>query len=1277
MMSNFFQRIYNYVQRRKWLIPFCFVLILSACGLSLWTSKLEEDITKILPNNEEIDKFNEGFLDSEMSNRMIVHLSTEKDSLSDELGEFCQLIVDSLSSPFYDEAIRSITYKMDASLFQNLSSNILENLPLFLEEEDYQVIEQSIQPDAIEERTYGAYKALLSPASFAFKDILRKDPLGFSNLVFEQLTNFQLDDNFELNNGYLITKDKKHLLFFISPLTKVNDSRNVNQLIKDIKGIGKHYEKNYSDIKFEYFGGPAIAAANSLRIKKDVSLTVSIALLSLLFIITYFYKDWKIFFYILLPVLAGAAAALAIIGFAKTNLSIIAIGVGSVLIGIGIDFSIHLFTHFKKTGNVREVFKDVSSPILLSAITTSTAFLCLYFVRSEALHDLGLFAALSVFCAAVFALLILPHFFSKKPQKVYKKTFIDKIAAYPYHKNKMLSIGILCLFAFCAFWAPNVAFEKNLNNINYMSQELLEAEENINSISDATKRGIYLISIGENLNEALDHSSNLEPKLKELKASGKIESFSTPNQLLSSERMQQEKIKRWKDFWTPEKIEFVERQIIEQTTKLKFKASAFSSFFDLLKKDFKPTGPQKLDEASGGLLKDYYAVKDENTTVTTMIRLDPEDKKHVHAAFAEREKLAIIDKEYIVHQFVDTLKTDFNKLVWISLLVVLILLHIVYGRPELAMVAFLPICFSWVITLGLMNLMDIKFNIVNIIITSFIFGLGIDYSIFVLRGLLQKYRTGEDNLTSYKTSILLSSFTTLIGIGVLIFAKHPALKSIASISLIGIFSVLLVTYILQPLIFNWLTEKNGEKRDYPLTLSNMGKTLWVYFTLAMGCLLLTVLGVILQLLFFIPIELRKTFFHHCIYWLSKAYIKVSFLSRVTYQNESKEDFSKPSLIVANHKSLIDTPLFFQLTPKVLIITNDWVNKSPLYRMICKFADFYSISRGADDLLNKLQDRVNKGYSIAIFPEGTRSKTEELLRLKKGSFYLAEKLQLDIVPMLIHGTLPFLSKGNFFGRASDITVRIKERIPHSSGKFGNDYSTFTKSFGKWFKEQYRIIRKDRETVDYHREEIIYNYIYKGPITEHYTRVKTRMEENYKIFDSIISHDSLITDLGCGLGHMTFFLGKTRPNRKFISMDYDCNKVEIANNCAIKTSNMRFSCADVRSFELENSDVFIISDMLHYLKPKEQFQLLERCLNKLNPGGKIILRDGDRDLEKRHEGTKWTEIFSTKMGFNKTANELHFISGQELKNWCVQRELKLSKLDETKFTSNVIFVIENTN
>ena len=107
------------------------------------------------------------------------------------------------------------------------------------------------------------------------------------------------------------------------------------------------------------------------------------------------------------------------------------------------------------------------------------------------------------------------------------------------------------------------------------------------------------------------------------------------------------------------------------------------------------------------------------------------------------------------------------------------------------------------------------------------------------------------------------------------------------------------------------------------------------------------------------------------------------------------------------------------------------------------------------------------------------------------------------------------------------------------------------------------------------------------------------------------------------------------------------------------------------------MFLLADVLHYLKEEDQWKVLENCVQNLNKAGKIIIRDGDADLKERHKGTRWTEIFSTKSGFNKTQNELCYLSGKALENWANSRGFKVEKIDETKHTSNIIFVLAKSD
>ncbi len=316
---------------------------------------------------------------------------------------------------------------------------------------------------------------------------------------------------------------------------------------------------------------------------------------------------------------------------------------------------------------------------------------------------------------------------------------------------------------------------------------------------------------------------------------------------------------------------------------------------------------------------------------------------------------------------------------------------------------------SWLWTLGVMGVMDIKFNIFNIIISTFIFGLGIDYSIFITRGLTQEYKTGVKLVGSYKTSILLSAFTTIVGIGVLIFAEHPALKSIATMSIIGIVSVVFVSFTIQPLMFNWLISSRREKGNVPMLLPNLIGSLAIFIVFLFGATFMTLLGII----FLIPPlkknKRRKLFYHYMIMFMSRIVVYIPLNVKKILINESHEDFSDPAVIIANHQSHIDIPLILMQHPKIIVLVNDWVYNNPYYGAVVRMADFYPVSGGFEDGLRSLKEKVADGYSVLVFPEGTRQKDCKIQRYHKGAFLLAQELQLDIVPLLLHGVGHVMTK----------------------------------------------------------------------------------------------------------------------------------------------------------------------------------------------------------------------------------------------------------------------------
>ena len=158
----------------------------------------------------------------------------------------------------------------------------------------------------------------------------------------------------------------------------------------------------------------------------------------------------------------------------------------------------------------------------------------------------------------------------------------------------------------------------------------------------------------------------------------------------------------------------------------------------------------------------------------TQVLLNNNIKQQVYDELQSNQNLVIYDRSYYTNQWVTTMNDDFNWILYVSSFLVFFALLVSFGRLELTLISFLPMFVSWFVILGLMAILGIEFNIINIILSTFIFGIGDDFSIFIMDGLQNKYRTGQKILESHKTAIFCSAFTIIVGMGALAFAQHPS-----------------------------------------------------------------------------------------------------------------------------------------------------------------------------------------------------------------------------------------------------------------------------------------------------------------------------------------------------------------------------------------------------------------------------------------------------------------------------------------------------------------------
>ncbi|UYQ93894.1 1-acyl-sn-glycerol-3-phosphate acyltransferase [Chitinophaga horti] len=1279
-MGNFFIAIYNFFNKRKTLLWLCAALSFAFVAFFASRIKLEEDITRILPRDQKIDRLQQFLQSSRFADKLVVTISQKDTSAAadpDSLTAFAAALSEQAQAQ-WQPYIKTIQAQTDDAAMLEVMGAIRENLPIFLEEKDYQRIDTLITTTQLQQTLASNYNTLLSPAGMVMKQMIRQDPVGISWLGVKKLQQLQYDEQFDLYDNFVVTKDLRHLMIFITPSNPPGATGKNAVFLAGLDKLVDSLHRVYPGVEASYFGATAVSVGNAQQLRQDTMFTQGITVVLLVILIGLFFRRKRAPLLVMMPVVFGGLFSLAMVYFVQGSISVIALGGGCVVLGIAVNYSLHVFNHYRHLPDIRLVLKDLSLPMTIGGLTTIGGFLCLQFVKSPMLQDTGLFAACSLIGASLFSLIFLPHFIvlGKQRQVAASHNIIDRLAAYRPERNKYLVYGILALTVVFFFTMRKVGFESDMMRMNFMPDKLKIAEDKLNRINQYAAQNIYLLSEGKTLDEALQHREALSSELSKLVQDGAVKKVSGVGGLLLSEAGQRARIARWNAYWTPGKKQQLLAALKAEAAQYKFKPEAFAPFEALLDKSYSTLSAETSGLLQTGFLGDFITRQGNAASVVTILKADPAKKQDVYASLDGRANTVIFDKQYTANRLAEVIQEEFNSIAWMTGVLVFVALLISYGRIELALITFIPMMLSWVWILGIMGLFGIKFNIVNIILSTFIFGLGDDYSIFTMDGLLQEYRTGGKHLPSFKSSIFFSAITTMLGLGVLIFAKHPSLRSIALISIIGIGCVVLISQVMIPFLFNWLITNRVKKGRAPWTLHGWSKSVFSLTYFALGSWIMTLIGWIF--IRFNPVKSEKIkFTYHVLlskFTWSVLHIMVNVKKRRI--NPMNEQLKKPAVIISNHQSFLDILASTMYHPQVILLTNEWVWKSPIFGAVVRMADYYPVAEGAEGSVDKIREKVKLGYSVVVYPEGTRSPDTNIKRFHKGAFYLAEQLGLDVLPIILHGTAYTMSKSDFLLKDGTVTVKYLPRIPQSDSSWGEGYAARTKSISKYFKKEYEQLRAETEVPKYFREQMIYNYIYKGPVLEWYMRIKTKLENNYELFNQLVPKQGKVLDIGCGYGFLSYMLNWAGPGRHVTGVDYDEDKIATASHGYLRNENINFVHADVTQYAFGHYDTFIISDVLHYLKSEDQGQLIVRCIEHLNPGGSIIIRDGDAELEERHKGTKLTELFSTKiLGFNKSENQLSFLKASTIRALAAKHGVSVEQIDNTKFTSNIIFVLKH--
>lgn len=1171
-MFNGFYYLFQKIQKYPKTALLSSLLFLVCAVFILQKITFNEDITRIIPSNKTNNSTAQVINEMNFTDKIAVIFKKNKGADNNDLISASEDFTDTL--PVVKDYYLSVQGTLNEDLFQESFKFVYENLPIYLNEADYKTIDQKLNNDSLSKQIEQNYETLISGNASFMKEVVVDDPLQLSFLALKKLQQFQGNGDYKFQDGFLFTQDEEKIVLFINPKYGGSETQHNEIFVEKLNTLKQHISDKNPKVEVQYFGSPFIAVANAQQIKNDILTTVAISVSALMLLLIFYYRNWLVPIIVMIPTVFGGLFGLLCMYFLRTEISAISLSIAAILIGITIDYALHFLTHSKNTHSMQALFKDVAKPLLMSSSTTAVAFLCLLFVHSDALIDLGIFASISVVATAVFTLIILPHIYKGKTLK--HSHAIDKIAKYPFEKNKVLIAFTLLLVVMSAFTYHKVQFDGDLSKINFMPAEQQRAEKELYTDNKIAK-SLFVVAYNENEDRVLEDNQQIFSKLKSNKYVNNVQSVSS---LVPSKTEQLKAIERWKQFWNPSKINQTIQAIEAKSVAQGFNAQTHAAFYQLLSKDFSTINLASLKQFNQQLYNEFVHGKN-RYLLSTVVTIDPQNRDAFVKNFEKEnhgKNLLLIDRQALNEQYLGFLVNDFNSLVSYSFIAVFVILFIFYRRIELVLTASIPIALTGFITAGLMGLLNIPFNIFSTIVCTLVFGHGIDFTIFMTSALQKQYTDGKDEMPLYRTSIILAVLTTILAIGALIFAQHPALKSIALIALIGVSVAVLVTFVLYPLLFKFLFFNRVKKGLSPTTffLTVRSILMFTYYVIAS----LTI-SVFMRVFFWVlPISKNKK-------WHFFSSVMSGYMKSVLYLNPyvskrifHKERLQKQSVIISNHTSFLDSLTIGMTYSKVVYIVNDWVYKSPVFGRAVKFLGFYPATKGVEQGLVPLEERIGTDFSVMVFPEGTRSRTSEIGRFHKGAFFMAEELNLPIQPVYIHGNADLLPKGDFIIYKANCHVYVGDPIAVNDDSFGTSYADRTKRISSFFKQEFNKIRLNAEDADYFKQKLFLNFLYK----EHgiLKSVKKDFSQNKSIYHQLfylVSDKASIAHITTDFGQLDFLLVNQFPSRKVHTYNLNEEHRSIAKASYIN-QKFKVKYADDLSEIWQTSNVLILSHLQQF-------------------------------------------------------------------------------------------------
>jgi len=690
-------------------------------------------------------------------------------------------------------------------------ADVPSQLPLLFSRQDLQrEVAPRLEPAAISARLAALAADASDLAGIGAATRVAEDPLGLGEIALSRLGDLVPSQQGRIERGHILDVDGKNLLIAATPRDVTRDTRASHAIDDAISALVRRFASAKpgdvgADVVVTPVGGYRAAIDNETLVMRDANLamlasTIGIALL----LLACFPRPWLGIF-ALLPALAGGCLALFVYSLLESDISALALGFGGALVSITVDQgAVYLLFVDRKTKTAgHRAAHEVFSIGSLSTVINIGSFMSLRLTGFRVLGQIGLFAALGIGFSYLFVHLVFPHIFPSVPPAsrsawVPVDNWLRRITV--GRGFRALAVAVALFAVALVFARPK--FVVDLAAMNTVRAETARDEARIRSVWGDIFHRVYVLIDAKDDADFREKSDTWLGLVQSQKAAGVVDHAFSPSMLSPGPTVAAEHEAAWTQFWSKERVAGVVAALHDGAEQAGFSADAFSSFLARLTVPAVTVSP-----LSEGIRALYGVGPGRDGKGVVWLGTVVPGPKYAPVAFAEAAQKAglfVFDGDSFSQTLADMLARSFRSMFVVVVCFVAGSVLLFFLDLRVVAIALAPMTFSFVLTLATLHLIGRPIDIVGLILSVLIFGMGVDYSFSFVRVYQRCLDENHPSHGPVRLSIFLSASATLVGMVTMTTAEHAVTRSAGIMATLAIGYCAFGAYVLLPPVLRLL-----------------------------------------------------------------------------------------------------------------------------------------------------------------------------------------------------------------------------------------------------------------------------------------------------------------------------------------------------------------------------------------------------------------------------------------------------------------------------------------